>query len=207
MSETIKDMQFQLVGGHLCLDFTNTLDNRGSGNEVNLISSYELLLQFAFQAGGLTPNEARQLRSAAQAHRIKADIATGNAILLRERLFQVFSAIANQKEPSAAAIQELNSFLLEAGANRIVSREGRTFRWKWQNLGSNPRGVLWPIAWKAAELLASGDLAFVRECASPTCSWLFLDKSKSHSRRWCDMRVCGNRLKVRKFYERARAHA
>jgi predicted RNA-binding Zn ribbon-like protein len=205
MLETIKGIQFQLVGGHLCLDFTNTLDNRGSGNEVNLIPTYGHLLQFALQAGALTSNEVRQLRSAVQAHQEKAQIATGNAMQLRETLFQVFSAIANQKEPSSAALQHLNSFVLEAGAHRIVSREGQTFRWQWKNIGSNPRAALWPIAWKAAELLTSDDLAFVRECASPTCSWLFLDKSRSHSRRWCDMRVCGNRLKVRKFYERARA--
>ena len=37
------------------------------------------------------------------------------------------------------------------------------------------------------------------------CSWLFLDMSKNRSRRWCDMKVCGNRAKARRFSARYRA--
>ena len=40
-----------------------------------------------------------------------------------------------------------------------------------------------------------------------TCRWLFLDRSKNHSRRWCDMRICGNRSKTRRFYARQRDSA
>jgi len=40
----------------------------------------------------------------------------------------------------------------------------------------------------------------VRVCASDTCGWLFLDTSKNHTRRWCDMKSCGNRAKARKYY-------
>ena len=46
------------------------------------------------------------------------------------------------------------------------------------------------------------ELSRLRECASETCQWLFLDRSKSRTRRWCDMRDCGNRAKARRFYER-----
>jgi predicted RNA-binding Zn ribbon-like protein len=59
---------------------------------------------------------------------------------------------------------------------------------------------LWPIARDAAELLASERLEYVRACASKTCEWLFLDESKNHRRRWCDMTKCGNRAKVKRFY-------
>lgn len=61
---------------------------------------------------------------------------------------------------------------------------------------------LWPIARSAAELLASDQLAFVRACASEKCQWFFLDTSKNHRRRWCEMTRCGNRAKARAFYER-----
>jgi len=36
------------------------------------------------------------------------------------------------------------------------------------------------------------------------CGWLFLDSSRNHTRRGCDMRVCGNRAKARRHYERQR---
>ena len=63
--------------------------------------------------------------------------------------------------------------------------------------------VLWPVAQSAAELLVQGSLERIRECPGQgTCGWLFLDLSKNASRRWCDMRVCGNRAKARRHYAR-----
>lgn len=32
------------------------------------------------------------------------------------------------------------------------------------------------------------------------CGWLFLDRSKNRSRAWCDMTVCGNRVKAGRHY-------
>ena len=54
-----------------------------------------------------------------------------------------------------------------------------------------------------AELLASEQqLAHLRQCCGDNCGWLFLDSSKNHSRRWCDMRDCGNRAKVRRHRQK-----
>ena len=62
--------------------------------------------------------------------------------------------------------------------------------------------LLWPIARAAGDLLVSDQLPYVRTCVSKTCEWFFLDTSKSHHRRWCDMTRCGNRAKVQRFYAR-----
>ena len=43
--------------------------------------------------------------------------------------------------------------------------------------------LLGPVVWSAAELLTSGEIEQVKCCASETCGWLFLDKTKNHSRR------------------------
>jgi predicted RNA-binding Zn ribbon-like protein len=203
----LKDIQFQLVAGHVCLDFANSLDNRGSSNEIELIPTYDHLLRFCEQCGALSKEEIRGLQKVGEREPTAAAIARNNAVNLRETICEIFSAVANEKPPSPAAVEQLNRFASEAGANRIVVPEQHGFAWKWAEIDANPRGVLWPFAWKAAELLASEERALVRECASPTCSWLFLDKSKSHSRRWCDMKVCGNRSKARNFYRRARTAA
>jgi predicted RNA-binding Zn ribbon-like protein len=66
--------------------------------------------------------------------------------------------------------------------------------------------VLWPVSWSAAELLTHGPLDRIRECPGQgNCGWLFLDVSKNASRRWCDMRVCGNRAKARRHHARVQA--
>src|SRR5437867_266741 len=41
-----------------------------------------------------------------------------------------------------------------------------------------------------------------RACAADTCEWLFLDRTKNRTRRWCDMKICGNRAKARRFRAR-----
>jgi len=51
-------------------------------------------------------------------------------------------------------------------------------------------------------LLEPDRLARIRIC--PNCHWLYLDASRNRSRRWCDMKVCGNRHKARRHYHRVR---
>jgi predicted RNA-binding Zn ribbon-like protein len=64
--------------------------------------------------------------------------------------------------------------------------------------------ILAAVAWSAAGILASPDLRLLRECASPECGWLFVDRSRRKNRRWCEMSECGNRAKARRYYRRHR---
>jgi predicted RNA-binding Zn ribbon-like protein len=48
-------------------------------------------------------------------------------------------------------------------------------------------------------------LARVRVCEGANCTWLFLDPTKNGSRRWCEMKSCGNRAKASRHRARARA--
>jgi predicted RNA-binding Zn ribbon-like protein len=60
--------------------------------------------------------------------------------------------------------------------------------------------MLWPITRSAVELLTSDELDRVKQCGR--CDWLFLDKSRNRSRRWCSMDACGNRIKMARRYKR-----
>jgi predicted RNA-binding Zn ribbon-like protein len=64
--------------------------------------------------------------------------------------------------------------------------------------------MLWAVARSAADLLASGSIATIRQCAGDECGWMFLDASRNHNRQWCDMKDCGNCAKVKRFRQRAR---
>lgn len=196
---------FQLVGGHPALDFANTLDNRGSDSEIELLASYEDLLRFAEQSGLIGAAEARQFARAAQRDKHSAARILADAAEMREAVFQVFDAATCEQSPPQSALDLLNKFVREAYAHRILAPQQDGYQWRWSEGTDNPRSVLWVIALQAAQLLASDDLSNVRSCASEKCDWLFLDHSKSHSRRWCDMRVCGNRNKVRRFYQKQKS--
>jgi predicted RNA-binding Zn ribbon-like protein len=57
----------------------------------------------------------------------------------------------------------------------------------------------WPVK-SAADLLISPEIKQLKEC--PACGWLFLDKSKNQSRKWCSMSTCGDISKVTRNYQR-----
>src|SRR5262249_17353576 len=60
------------------------------------------------------------------------------------------------------------------------------------------------IAYRMVEHVLTLPTDRLRICHGPNCSWLFIDGSKASLRRWCDMRVCGNDAKSRRFHARLR---
>ena len=44
----------------------------------------------------------------------------------------------------------------------------------------------------------------LKACANPECAWAFYDRSRNQQGSWCEMAVCGNRLKNRQFRARRR---
>ena len=202
--------RFELTGGNVALDFVNTLDDRPSGNPKELLNVYSSLAAFAEQNGLLTPQQFQYFEQHAELTPDEAETALHRARDLREALHDIFSAAMNKKLAPQSAMDRLNANLHDAAVHsRLVQSEtinpGGRLEWRFDDPASSFNAVLWPIARAAADLLASDNLAFVRACSSPTCQWFFLDTSKNHHRRWCSMKVCGNRAKVRKFYARKKS--
>jgi len=201
--------KFELIGGNVCLDFINTLDDRPSAQPQELLKNYYELARFGEDTGILTPAQLDFFFDNAHLMPDEAGDALRRAINLREAMYAIFSALMKKQTAPAVAMDTLNAYIRDAAQhsrlvqnrvqNKDVQREGRC-EWRFDDLTSAFGAMLWPITRAAADLLASSDLAQVRACSSPTCQWLFLDTSKNHHRRWCNMKVCGNRAKVRKFY-------
>ena len=66
--------------------------------------------------------------------------------------------------------------------------------------GETPLPFETALAVSALSLLGGDHFRKVKIC--PSCTWLFLDKSRNSSRLWCDMAVCGNQAKARQHYRR-----
>ncbi len=43
----------------------------------------------------------------------------------------------------------------------------------------------------------------LKVCANPDCQWAFYDASRNRSGTWCDMSICGSRVKMRAYRRRA----
>jgi predicted RNA-binding Zn ribbon-like protein len=193
---------FDYIGGSLILDFTNVGTHAGHNHEH--LRSYDDLVDFVQQAGGLSPADARRLIADAGRHPGAAKAVLARALALRDASMRVFSAFARKKTPSSRDLELISREAAAAFAQRRIALAGKEITWTWSDDVTLER-VLWPIAQSGSELLTSDDdRAMVRECASDSCEWLFLDRTRNHSRRWCDMADCGNRAKQQRLRARAR---
>lgn len=59
-----------------------------------------------------------------------------------------------------------------------------------------------PVLTAVAEAMADGSWTRLKACRSDTCQFAFVDTARNRSRQWCDMAVCGNREKARRFRSR-----
>jgi predicted RNA-binding Zn ribbon-like protein len=171
------------IAGNLALDFANTISWRGTDHEVDHLGNADGMLAWATDAG-----------------LVGADFSVGptqRALLvedgrrLRRAIDDVGAAIAGGAEPPAqglAVIHELAARTFAAasltGAPAILE-----FAYSDRIIGS--------LAWVAVDLLRSDELGRLKRCPPQDCRWLFIDRTKNGSRRWCDMATCGNRAKTR----------
>ena len=199
-----QEFQFDLSGGHLALDFANSISRHDSPEKtVEHLNTYRDLIAFARQSNALAPEELSALERKAESQPRQAALALRAAIALREATFRAFLALAHGKPASPPDISHLNKAATDALQRRQIVRANGGYEWRWED-GPLLGKILWPIAVSAATLLTSSELAKVRECEAGDCYWLFLDNSRNHSRRWCTMNACGNREKARRHYRRQR---
>jgi predicted RNA-binding Zn ribbon-like protein len=203
--------RFELRGGIPSLDFVNTMGSRLTDRPREYLRSYGDLLDWARQAGLLTPAEEESLSRRATLDPEGAQEALSRALILREAIHRVVSATIGGEPQGESDLSALNGELSVALSHlRLVPAGGvYGFGWDWgENDGGAPLdGPLWPVARSAAELLTSPRLGRVKVCAGEGCGWVFLDESRNGSRRWCDSRDCGNRERVRRHLARKRTSA
>jgi predicted RNA-binding Zn ribbon-like protein len=195
----------RLDGGHLALDFVNTLGGShedGPQPHDEHLRSYADLLAWSVRVGTLSEPAAERLAGAAASHPRRAGRVLVEAIALRELAYAVLRPLAEGSAPPAGSLRALAEREREALAHaQLVPADGG-YRWGWE-ASDDLRLPLWPQAHAALELLTGGPLERLKLCGG--CRWLFLDQSKNRSRRWCSMEHCGTAAKMRRYTERRRA--
>src|SRR6266571_549194 len=195
----VPDHDIELSGGALALDFANTVGGTHVSPTHDHLRNYDDITRFAVLAGSLQPVAAKRLLQRAEQDLRRAAAVYELGIALRESIWAVFSALASGESPRDADLALIGD-AAAAGAARsrlVYDRDG--VGWSLPSDGEELERPLWAIARSAAGLLTSGEHDRIKECASTTCEWVFLDRSRNRSRRWCDMTDCGNRAKARRF--------
>jgi len=178
--ETVQPLIHQ-IGGHVALDFANTVSWRGEPREIDHIASGAALLGWAKQNGLVEPSVCIEG---------DADSFVSCGRRLRQAIRGAFEGVlaATETEPAYA---DLLDIARESLGSAILSGVPANIRYSKVN-----DAIFGKIAWAAIELLGSDRLRRVKICEPHNCRWLFLDTTKNGTRRWCDMGTCGTRAKV-----------
>jgi predicted RNA-binding Zn ribbon-like protein len=186
------------VDAERVLAFINTLSGRPTPSPVERLDSYEALVVWAREQHLVSAAAADRLIAEARRHPHQATAVLARAKDFREALNGLALAIDAGRQPNADVLKTIGECLAGAYANgRLVPHEG-ALQWIASAEDDLDR-VLWEIGRAAGRLVVSPRLTRVRACAAHDCGWWFVDDTKNRSRRWCDMKLCGNREKLRRF--------
>lgn len=203
-SERYAFQRSDLVGGHVALDLVNTVTGRRS-RPTEWIEDYDRLLEWGALTGAFDADALRALDRMKTADRRAATRALQRLRGLRQATYEVVAAAIRAEPAPKDAVARLERHWKDAiNAAHLTVADGRVAA----TLDVDASALDFPrhvLALAAFELLRTLPLERTRECASPRCTWLFIDSSRGGQRRWCDMATCGNQDKSRRHYQRKRA--
>ncbi|MBN1439415.1 MAG: CGNR zinc finger domain-containing protein [Anaerolineales bacterium] len=180
-------------GGVYCLDFCNTYDHRNQPAQFDFFADRNSVVEWGKAKGTLPKKNNEEARN--------AFFPLEKLHSARELMFRIFNAFAYSKLPALSDLAALDDFLRETAAEFSIVRAGRGYR-----LACTAEDPVLRVHCEAlrsaADLLVSGKLDRIRKCAG--CGWLFYDRTRNGSRKWCTMKICGNRAKAHRHYQKTR---
>lgn len=192
--------RFDLIGGHPVLDLVNTVSWRGNpARRVEHLPDFASLLAWSARAGLITPTELERAGAAASPARGGEEHALADTRRLRERLHEALTGTGSRRQRAIElAWPQLTAALRHAQPAGLPLQLTIEL--------SEPDDLTRRLALAAFQLFTSEDAALVSVCADSDCGWVFLDRSRNRTRRWCSSADCGNRSRVRRYQAR-RAHS
>lgn len=193
---------FLFVGNELVLDFVNTRPVQ-DGKPMELLKDLAAVLRWFQAAELLRPGKVASLeRQWGRTDRAQKTIEA--MWVLRENLRAEILSWEHGRAIRGSILGDLNILLADHPMRTKLKASGSARLAKlWFGVGK-PEDLFAPLAHSAAVLFTKADRRRVRKCAR--CVLHFRDTSKKGTRRWCSMRLCGNRLKVAAYAARQRGH-
>ncbi|MER7273001.1 CGNR zinc finger domain-containing protein [Dactylosporangium sp. NPDC000244] len=206
--ETTDKPALRVVGGHTALDLVNTVEPRvpNAEPEKEHLSTPEELLRWAIRTAVVEPEEAPDIRLTWQGEQ-----ALAAALAIREALYTVLLVRLDEtlktRLPYQPALEQLSTRYSAAVARARVTLSFDAPTAAHLRIGDVAAfAVQDRLAAIAVDVLTSENVDDFRICPlnEGGCGWLFLDRSRNHSRRWCSMTDCGSRVKARRLTDRRR---
>lgn len=193
------------VAGRLWLDFVNTDDAR-QGQRVDLIATFSAFVDWLAAAQVIDAERSVALRRRA----VEQPSGAAAALVEAQRIRAVLRQLAEHgREPQGVlhrerVVDEINRVLgRSVGTRRVDSTPEGGYVRSFVPVGDAFGGLVIPIVESAVDSLVRGELGKVRRCGDRRCPRHFADDTKSGTRRWCEMKTCGNRAKASRHRQKA----
>jgi predicted RNA-binding Zn ribbon-like protein len=186
------------IGGDAALDFVNTVTGRDQSPR-DWLDNYETLLEWAAQSGLLPPKLLRRVARKAHSEPAAAAEALARAKALREAAFKLMTRVVSGHAPPKHALALLREHWIAGARAHILRFNAGRVAMELDDDADNLDLIASMVAYRLVECVLPQPAERLRICQGPNCSWLFIDSSKAGRRRWCDMAVCGNAAKSRRF--------
>jgi predicted RNA-binding Zn ribbon-like protein len=192
-----------IIGGDAALDFVNTVTGRDQSPR-DWLDGYPRLLEWAAFVHLLPKKVLRALARKAEKEPAAAAIALARAKVLREALFKLITRIVSRRAPTKSALALLREYWINGIKALELRFAGGRVLVDLRNDALDLDLIASTVACRMVQQVLPLPMDRLRICQGPNCSWVFIDSSKAGRRRWCDMAVCGNAAKSRRFYARSR---
>jgi predicted RNA-binding Zn ribbon-like protein len=189
-------------GEELCVAFANTRYWRGGESVKEKLNELGDVLTWCERNGSIDARTLKELEAWASRHGSEAARLFSEAIAARETIYALLGTAAAGEAIGERDIDALNGLLAAAPARTSLAAGKNGNLWHLPPAAPAAASLLAPVIWSAGDLLAGQRLSRLRMCANEKCRWLFIDDSKSGTRRWCSMSLCGNRAKAHRHYLR-----
>jgi len=120
---------------------------------------------------------------------------------LRTVLQEEAQALAGRPGPGPGSFKRLNAYLGSVPLVRVLEIDQGRPRLRLKASRREMSSILAEIAASFAETIAKGETSRLKICGNADCRWIFYDRTKNKSRKWCEL-TCGNLMKVRRFRRR-----
>lgn len=195
--------KFLFVGNHPCLDFINT-QMIVNGAPTDVLESFDDFISWLVQAKLLTKAQAG-VAGAELNHKERTSLLE-QAKTFRTTLRELAARIVGRKPIPVSIISVINQVLSQRPGYPQLIQKKSGFEQRFHSAAASAHNLLVPLAEAACDLLCRADFALIKKCGNPACILYFYDTTKNHTRNWCSMQVCGNRMKVAAHYRRNRSN-
>lgn len=185
-------------GGHIALNFINTVKKDSKGNHTDCLTNYQTFLKWCSDTQLIDDDTWMELDLEQYCYQKEAAMSFSHAITLRKYMYEIIHCLMNGLAVHSSVLNCVNDYAIEMRKHmRYQMWDDGQIKLVWHNVNEELDLPFWIVLHASIALLTSNSIKNIKKC--PICDSLFLDGSRSNNRVWCNIKLCGNQQKNRKY--------